>query len=148
MILSEGYNGGLRGGTSVCGDKALCSRELLGITSGEKLEVGCVHAEQNAIYNAVRLGTSLMGSWFIINGEPCRICAKAIVQVGAECVICVGGVYDTDNGLNTLRKHSVNVKIIDGDLESFDYKDLITPPLPLFQVTRDVSNSPFQRDPS
>ena len=146
VILSEGYNGGLRGGIPLCGDEGLCSRELLSIESGEKLEVGCVHAECNAIYNAARLGTSLLGSWFIINGEPCKICAKAIIQVGASRVICIGGVYDNDNGLNTLRKHGVDVKIIGKDLESFDYSDLIAPPLPLFRAPQSVTNSPFQRD--
>lgn len=147
VILSEGYNGNIRGGAEQCGGDGICSRELLCVVSGQKLEIGCVHAEQNAIYNAVRLGTSLLDSWFIINGEPCKLCAKAIIQVGASRVICIGGVYDNDNGLNTLRKHSVDVSIVD-DVESFEYENLLTRRLPLFGPVKGTPKSPFQRTSS
>ena len=109
VILSEGYNGYLRGGASLCGGSS-CHRH--GVESGTSLEVGCIHAEQNAIYNAARLGVSLVGSWFIVNGEPCKLCAKAIAQVGASHVICIEGVYANSEGLDILREAKVKVSTI------------------------------------
>lgn len=113
VMLSEGYNGNLRGGTELCGG-AVCDRR--DIESGTQLEVGCVHAEQNAIYNAARLGTPLAGSWFIVNGEPCRLCAKAIVQVGASKVICIDGGYSCSEGVELLKKSDVEVVKVNKDL--------------------------------
>ena len=107
VILSEGYNGGLRGVDGILCGKDGCVRKE--VASGEKLEVGCIHAEQNAIYNAARLGTSLIGSLFIVNAEPCPMCAKAIVQVGASAVLCISGVYSTSEGIRILQSAGVKV---------------------------------------
>ena len=108
VIISEGYNGGLRGGSELCGEHT-CSRTALGIPSGERVEIGCVHAEQNAIFNAARLGRSVLGSWIIINGEPCLLCAKAIKQAGIARTICIDGGYTLKAGVDLLRDNGVIV---------------------------------------
>jgi dCMP deaminase len=113
VILSEGYNGNLRGASSICGN-GVCKRE--GLEPGTNYDIGCVHAEQNAIYNAARLGTSLVGAWFIINGEPCRLCAKAIVQVGAMRVICISGTFGKLDGVDILRDSGVKVIPVKQDM--------------------------------
>lgn len=41
-----------------------------------------VHAEQNAIYNAARVGIATNGCTMYLNWEPCSICAGAIIQAG------------------------------------------------------------------
>lgn len=108
-VVADGYNGPLRGGCGdLCADKT-CARE--GITSGSQLEIGCVHAEQNAIYNAARRGASVEGCWIFVNGEPCLICAKAIVQVGIKKVICIANVYD-GAGVELLKNSGVLVQLI------------------------------------
>jgi len=82
VVISEGYNGTPRGSSSdLCGG-ASCLREGLSIKSGTQNDVGCIHAEQNAIYNAARTGNSTMGKWMITNCDPCLMCAKAIHQSG------------------------------------------------------------------
>lgn len=136
IILSEGYNGTLRGGGDLCGG-GCCLRD--GIESGTQLEVGCVHAEQNAIYNAARQGVSLQGSWFIINGEPCKVCAKAIVQVGAKKVICIEGGYSCKEGVVILQSGKVGVHYSD------DLVNLLSDPLPVKVCFRpaDPPSSPF-----
>jgi len=45
------------------------------------------HAERNAIYNATRSGTSLVGCRMYTNGIPCMDCARGIVQSGIVEVI-------------------------------------------------------------
>ena len=115
VILSEGYNGNLRGSSEICGGGRCLRTDL---ESGTMLEVGCIHAEQNAIYNAVRLGTSLLKSWFIINGEPCKICAKAIIQVGALRVVCISGGYKCQEGVKILLDNNIVVRFVDRDFSN------------------------------
>ena len=45
------------------------------------------HAERNAIYNAARTGTSLLGSTLYITDIPCADCARGIIQSGIDTVI-------------------------------------------------------------
>jgi dCMP deaminase len=46
-----------------------------------------VHAEENAILNAVRNGVSLDGCIIYLNGFPCTPCARAIVQCGIRTLV-------------------------------------------------------------
>lgn len=45
------------------------------------------HSERNAIYNASRIGVSLLGSKLYVNSIPCDGCARAIIQSGIKEVI-------------------------------------------------------------
>jgi dCMP deaminase len=45
------------------------------------------HAERNAIYASVRVGTPLNGCKIYLNGLPCMDCARALIQVGIVEVI-------------------------------------------------------------
>jgi len=45
------------------------------------------HGERNAIYNAGRTGTSLIGATLYINWIPCIDCARGIMQSGVSMVI-------------------------------------------------------------
>jgi dCMP deaminase len=47
------------------------------------------HAERNAIYNAARIGTSLLDSTiYLTSGLPCMDCARGIVNSGIKIVYC------------------------------------------------------------
>jgi dCMP deaminase len=50
--------------------------------------VRTVHAEQNAICQAARLGISLQGSTLYCRMTPCRTCAMLIINCGIERVVC------------------------------------------------------------
>jgi dCMP deaminase len=45
------------------------------------------HAERNAIFNAARTGTSLLGSICVVTLFPCCDCARGIIQSGAKMVV-------------------------------------------------------------
>lgn len=45
------------------------------------------HAERNAIYNAARTGTSLMGGVLFVPWFPCSDCSRGIVQAGIATVV-------------------------------------------------------------
>lgn len=110
-ILSDGYNGGPRGGSPLCGGDH-CLRDEYRIQSGTRLEVGCHHAEANAICNAAANGIKTQGAWILITGEPCLMCAKLIHHAGILRVIVVVGGYTTSEGIEYLTKNGITVEAV------------------------------------
>ena len=111
QIISLGYNGNIRG---QCGDLCggdICLRDSQNIPSGKETDIGCVHAEENAILNCARQGVSCEGSTLYVNGEPCVKCAHRIAQVGVNRVVCYGGEY-SQNGLEVLKTHGIETEVI------------------------------------
>jgi len=86
-ILTTGYNGAPSGITS-CVEKGRCMRDDMTIPSGTRHELCyAVHAEQNAIIQAAKLGVSLEGATMYCTHHPCVICAKMIVDSGIKRVV-------------------------------------------------------------
>ncbi len=50
--------------------------------------VRTVHAEQNAICQAARLGISITGATLYCRMTPCRVCAMLIINCGIKRVVC------------------------------------------------------------
>jgi len=101
QVVATGYCGAPRG-TRDSLEHGFCLRKKLGIPSGQRYEMcRSVHAEQNAIINAARSGTSLLGGDMYIYGKvhddnevqpidafPCFICKKMLLNCGLKRVIC------------------------------------------------------------
>lgn len=88
-ILTTGYNGAPAGVTS-CKDRGECLRVRLGIASGTKHELCyAIHAEQNAIIQAAKLGVSIEGATLYCTHYPCAICAKMIVNAGIARLVYI-----------------------------------------------------------
>ena len=100
QVISTGYCGAPRG-TKSSHEHGFCLRKKLGIPQGHRYEIcRSVHAEQNAIINAARAGTSLLGGNMYIYGRiykkedqpldafPCFICKKMLINCGLKKVIC------------------------------------------------------------
>lgn len=93
-ILTTGYNGAPQGVTS-CKERGECLRRKLGIPSGTRHELCyAVHAEQNAIIQAARLGIQLEGATLYCTHQPCVICAKMIINAGISRVVYREGYPD------------------------------------------------------
>jgi dCMP deaminase len=109
-VLATGYNGYIRGGSKHCGGNGKCTREEMHIKSGERMEMGCIHAEENVLINAGRRGVSTLGSWLFVNAEPCALCARRIVQSGVKKVIVRPCGYPGE-GINILKENGVEVEL-------------------------------------
>lgn len=93
-ILATGYNGAPSGVTS-CKDKGECLRKKLNIPSGTRQETCyAVHAEQNAICQAAKMGISVKGATIYVTHQPCTICTKMIINSGINRVIYKHGYPD------------------------------------------------------
>ncbi len=113
VVLMDGYNGGPRGGGELCGGTE-CLRDTMRVPSGERMEIGCHHAEMNVICNAAANGVACRGAWLIVTGEPCAMCAKMIHHAGIVQVMVVEGGYAGANGVDYLRAHGVTVTTVEG----------------------------------
>ena len=93
-ILTTGYNGAGSGILS-CKERGECLRRKLNIASGTRAEVCyAVHAEQNAIIQAAKLGVSVDGATLYCTHQPCVICAKMIINSGIKRVVYKEGYPD------------------------------------------------------
>ena len=93
-ILTTGYNGAPAGVTS-CVERGECMRRKLNIPSGTQHELCyAIHAEQNAIIQAAKLGVTIEGATMYCTHQPCVICAKMIVNSGISRVIYGEGYPD------------------------------------------------------
>ena len=93
-ILTTGYNGAPAGLKS-CAERGSCLRRERNIASGTMQEVCyAVHAEQNAIIQAAKLGVSLENSVMYVTHQPCVICTRMIINSGVKRVVYKNGYPD------------------------------------------------------
>ena len=93
-ILTTGYNGAGCGIVS-CKERGECLRRKLEIPSGTRQELCyAIHAEQNAIVQAARMGISIEGATLYCTHQPCSICAKLIINSGISRVVYRHGYPD------------------------------------------------------
>ncbi len=111
-ILTTGYNGAPSGVKS-CVERGECIRVKLGIPSGTRQEVCyAVHAEQNAICQAAKLGLALEGATLYCTHQPCTICARLIINSGIKKVIYKEG-YPDDFSLKLFDEAGVTIQKAD-----------------------------------
>ncbi len=107
-ILTTGYNGA-GSGIKSCKEKGECLRVKLGIASGTRHELCyAVHAEQNAIIQAAKLGVSVEGATLYCTHQPCVICAKMIINSGIKRVVYKHGHPD-DFSMEMFKEAGVEV---------------------------------------
>lgn len=115
-ILTTGYNGAPSGLVS-CKDKGECLRKKLNIASGTRQEICyAVHAEQNAIVQAAKMGISVNGATIYVTHQPCSICTKIIINSGIKKVIYREG-YPDDFSMQLFAEAGVEIIKFDGEEE-------------------------------
>ena len=108
-VMTTGYNGA-PAGVSTCVERGECLRKKLWIPSGTRHEMCyAVHAEQNAIIQAAKLGVNIDGSTLYCTHQPCILCAKMIVNAGIVRVVYHSG-YPDDFALDIFKEAGVLVE--------------------------------------
>ncbi len=85
-MLASGYNGA-PAGVAHCSETG-CLREQLHVPSGQRHEL-CrgLHAEQNAIIQAAKMGVNIDGATLYCTTQPCIIRTKMIINAGIKRVV-------------------------------------------------------------
>ena len=115
-ILTTGYNGAPSGVKS-CVERKSCLRRELQIESGTRHELCyAVHAEQNAISQAAKLGISVEGATLYCTHQPCVICAKMIINSGIKRIVYREG-YPDEFSMQLLNESGVKVEVFTDELK-------------------------------
>jgi len=93
-VMTTGYNGA-PAGTRTCKERGFCLRRKLNIPSGTHAEICyAIHAEQNAVVQAAKLGVSIDGGTLYCTHQPCSVCAKIIINAGIRRIVYEQGYPD------------------------------------------------------
>ena len=88
----------------------------MGIPSGQRHELCyAVHAEQNAISQAAKLGISVEGATLYCTHQPCVICAKMIINSGIKRIVYREG-YPDEFSMQLLNESGVKVEVFTDEL--------------------------------
>lgn len=108
-IMTTGYNGA-PSGIKTCVERGECLRKKMGIPSGTRHELCyAVHAEQNAVIQAAKLGVGIDGATLYCTHQPCVLCTKIIINAGIRRVVYRNG-YPDDFSLEILREAGVSAE--------------------------------------
>lgn len=107
-ILATGYNGA-PAGLAHCAEVG-CLREQMHVPSGKNHELcRAIHAEQNAVVQAARAGTSIDGATVYTTTAPCVLCVKILINAGIETIV-YGDSYPDDLARSFLDESGIEVR--------------------------------------
>lgn len=107
--LSTGYNGSISG-LDHCDDAGHL------VVNGACIRT--IHAEENAIVNAAKLGISLDGSTAYITHFPCWRCFRSLVQVGIKRIVYLN--FKLDAAMDAVK--SIYMEVADTRVEVVNSK--------------------------
>ncbi len=108
-VITTGYNGAPQG-MRTCKERGECLRRKLNIPSGTRAEVCyAIHAEQNAVIQAAKLGVSIEGATIYCTHQPCSVCARIIANAGIVRVVYEHG-YPDDFTLEILGETGIKLE--------------------------------------
>ena len=81
--------------------------------------VRTIHAEQNAIMQAAKLGVSLDGSTLYCKMTPCRNCAMFIIACGIKRVVCKKDYHAGGESREMFRQVGLQFDIVDDSIEEY-----------------------------
>jgi dCMP deaminase len=120
QILVTGYVGSPRG-LPHCDDVGHLMKRVL--HEDDRITQHCmrtVHAEQNAICQAARLGISLEGSTLYCRMTPCRTCAMLIINCGIVRVVCERKYHDGKESEEMFQLAGVSLEYVVDEVQQYD----------------------------
>ena len=82
--------------------------------------VRTVHAEQNAICQAAKIGVSIDGATLYCRMTPCRTCAMLIINCGIKRVVCQRRYHDSEDSLSMFEKAGVTIEHLHDELQKYE----------------------------
>jgi dCMP deaminase len=82
--------------------------------------VRTVHAEQNAICQAAKLGVSIDGATVYCRMTPCRTCAMLIINCGIKRVVCERKYHAGAESEEMFKKVGIELEYKYDELQKYD----------------------------
>jgi len=119
QILVTGYVGSPRG-FEHCDDVGHLFKKVIHEDGSESNHcVRTVHAEQNAICQAARLGISLNNSTLYCKMTPCRTCAMLIINCGIERVVCEWKYHKAEESEEMFEKAGISLCYVHSEIKKY-----------------------------
>ena len=120
-VVATGYVGA-PAGLGHCDDIGHMMRIVVDPKSGKESEhcVRTVHAEQNAICQAAKLGHAVKGGTMYCRMEPCHVCAMMIINCGIKRVVARKRYHAAEWSREMFRQAGIILEVIDDEVQ--DYK--------------------------
>lgn len=81
--------------------------------------VRTIHAEQNAICQAAKLGIPLEGATIYVKMEPCSVCAKMIINCGIKRVVCDKHYHAAQDTIDLFKKTKIELEVLHDEIETY-----------------------------
>ena len=120
QILVTGYVGSPRG-LPHCDDVGHLMKKVL--HEDDHITQHCmrtVHAEQNAICQAARLGIPLEGATLYCRMTPCRTCAMLIINCGIVRVVCERKYHDGAESETMFLQAGVVIEYVNNEVQQYN----------------------------
>jgi dCMP deaminase len=79
-----------------------------------------IHAEQNAICQAAKLGVSLQGATLYCRMTPCRTCAMMIISCGIRRVVCERKYHDGAESEALFAQADIELSYLHDEVQSYE----------------------------
>lgn len=119
QILVTGYVGSPKG-LPHCDEVGHLMKKV--IHDDDRITQHCmrtVHAEQNAICQAAKLGIPLQGATIYCRMTPCRTCAMLIINCGIERVVCERKYHDGGESEEMFRQSGVSLEYVYNEVQEY-----------------------------
>lgn len=120
QILVTGYVGSPRG-LPHCDDVGHLMKKV--INEDGSISQHCVrtvHAEQNAICQAARLGIALEGATLYCRMTPCRTCAMLIINCGIVRVVCEKKYHAGAESEELFKQAGIKLEYVNNEILKYD----------------------------
>lgn len=84
--------------------------------------VRTVHAEQNAICQAARLGVAIQGATLYCRMTPCRVCAMLIINCGIVRVVCERRYHAGAESEAMLREAGIQLEYMFDEVQQYSHQ--------------------------
>jgi len=82
--------------------------------------VRTVHAEQNAICQAAKMGIALEGATLYCRMTPCRTCAMLIINCGIKRVVCERKYHAGQESEEMLQKAGISIEFVFDEIQQYE----------------------------
>jgi dCMP deaminase len=118
-ILTTGYVGSPIG-VAHCDDDGHEMHRVIHENGTESQHcIRTIHAEQNAIVQAARLGIALEGATMYCQMTPCYTCAKMIINAGIKKVVASKDYHAGEKSKEIFKEASVEFKLVNPVMETY-----------------------------
>lgn len=78
-----------------------------------------IHAEQNAVTQAARLGISLEGGTVYCKMTPCYVCAKILMNAGIKEIVAKKDYHASKQTKRIFKEGKIKLRIVDNTIEQY-----------------------------